>query len=54
MGRVPHALGDILLEGDKKDGQWRFLVTLPEGLTGSFELEGRVEKLVGGRNEVAR
>ena len=44
----------VLQEGEKKDGQWRFLVTLPEGLTGTFEMAGRVEKLVGGRNEVVR
>ena len=53
-GSVLHALGDILVQGDKKDGHWHFQVTLPAGLTGRFEMDGRAERLAEGRKEIIR
>ena len=53
-GSVLHALGDILVQGDKKDGHWHFQVTLPAGLTGRFEMDGRTEQLAEGRKEIIR
>lgn len=51
-GSVPHPSGDIVVRGEKKGERWQFEVTLPVGLTGSFEMEGQVKGLVGGRNVV--
>ncbi len=53
-GTVPHTLGDIAVQGEKRGGHWRFQVTLPAGLTGMFEMDGRTDQLVPGRNVVVR
>jgi hypothetical protein len=52
-GRVPHPLGDIDVGLVRSGGRGlRADVTLPAGLTGTFEWNGRREALQGGRQEL--
>ena len=50
-GTVPHKLGDIKIDlKQDKDNRVKGTVTLPEGLTGVFEYEGKTIALKQGKN----
>ena len=52
-GRIPHPLGDIDVEFERVGtGGLRGVVTLPAGLTGTFEWGGKQIPLRAGRQEV--
>jgi hypothetical protein len=50
--RMPHPLGDIVARYGKVGETWRIDITLPPGLAGTFEWEGRSSPLAGGPNHL--
>lgn len=51
-GKMPHRLGQIGFALRQEEGKVKGEVTLPEGLSGRVEVNGKVQKLKGGRNVV--
>jgi alpha-L-rhamnosidase len=49
---MPHPSGDIVARYRKTGGDWRFEVTLPKGVTGTFEWAGTASLLAEGPNTV--
>ena len=53
-GTMPHPLGSIDVKLNREGGSGvRGVVTLPEGLTGSFNWQGQTVTLHGGENTLA-
>lgn len=52
-GTVPHPRGGIEVQGEKIAGKWRFVVILPEGVSGRFIWKDRTAVLKAGRNKYA-
>jgi alpha-L-rhamnosidase len=50
--RMPHPAGDIVTHYEKAGGGWVFDVTLPPGLTGTFQFGGRSAALAEGPNHL--
>jgi hypothetical protein len=49
---MPHPAGDIAARYQKSDSGWVFDVTLPPGLTGTLQFEGRSAALAAGPNHL--
>jgi len=49
---LPHPAGDIVARYQKSDAGWVFDITLPPGLTGTLQFEGRSASLAGGPNHL--
>jgi alpha-L-rhamnosidase len=51
-GTIPHPQGEIAVDYELKDGQWKIAVHLPGNLKGSFIWKDRSYPLKAGRNEM--
>jgi len=48
--RMPHPDGDIVASYRKSDRGWEFDISLPPGITGTLQWEGRTAALASGPN----
>lgn len=51
-GSVPHKLGDISVDFRKDGDSLKGTITLPEGLTGTYEYNGKTVNLSSGENKI--